>query len=156
MSGVWKHFYLTLVLFIDSWRLVDFNDYFLIVFSCYRDCRNGQGQSLLLYVMRPTNSLRGFSISLPLGTFIPADLLTAFVSSLSKSSAPSLLCICFTVFHLRSDMKESLSPRVRDASADMQSHFGLVWPEEAFLSWASSGQIFEAHLSSFCILFIFI
>lgn len=50
MSGVWKYFYLTLMLFIGSCRLVDINDYFLIVFIW---CQNGQGQSLLLSMMSP-------------------------------------------------------------------------------------------------------
>lgn len=73
----------------------------------------------------PTNTLRGFSISLPLGIFIPADLLTTFVSILSKNSSPSLLC--FIVFHLRSDIKQSLPPRLREASTDIQS----FWPGSA-------------------------
>lgn len=88
----------------------------------------------------PTKPLGGFSISWPLGIFVPADLLTTFVSSLSQSSSPSRLCICFIVFHLMSDMKQSLPPRVRAASTDLPSHFSLFHPG------GSHGCIFEARL----------
>lgn len=147
MSGVWKHFYLTLVLFIDSCRLVDITVSFLIVFSCYWECQIGQGQSVLLCRRSPQSPWGGFSIFWPLGIFVPADLLTTFVSSLSQSSSPSRLCICFVVFHFWSDMKQSLPPKVRAASTDLPSHFSLFHPERLFLTWgASHGCIFEARL----------
>lgn len=92
----------------------------------------------------PTKPLGGFSISWPLGIFVPADLLTTFVSSLSQSSSPSRLCICFIVFHLWLDMKQSLPPRVRAASTDLPSQFSLFHPERPFLTWGGShGCIFE-------------
>lgn len=135
MSGVWKHFYLTLVLFIDSCRLVDISVSFLIVFICYWECQIGQGQSVLLCTRSPQSPWGGFSISWPLGIFVPADLLTTFVSSLSQSSSPSRLFISFIVFHFRSDMKQSLPPRVRAASTDLPSHFSLFHPERLVLTW---------------------
>lgn len=103
----------------------------------------------------PTKPLGGFSISWPLGIFVPADLLTAFVSSLSQSSSPSRHCICFIVFHLRSDMKQSLPPRVRAASTDRPSHFSLFHLERLFLTWGGLMGAYLKHVFFFLQTFYF-
>lgn len=132
------------------YRLVSTCEYIRLISNCFRlllrvsDWPRSECPSLH---EEPTKPLGGFSISWPLGIFVPADLLTTFVSSLSQSSSPSRLFISFIVFHFRSDMKQSLPPRVRAASTDLPSHFSLFHPERLFLTWGGShGCIFEVRL----------